>query len=674
MVRDPSSGGIPLPVLLSAALIALLFFPSAGAAAGVRSDTGADAPWTGVAETVDVAALADAYNSQRETFPQWLLSAVADEHLMVYVYANGSGVRKGDSREAVAFRSAVFNGTTLERYYSVELPDPTLRVYLTEEAFYGLLSGVDSLEEVLDDKSLRYEMDGLWRRLRFLSLRLKCAFGGCGPLPPAFRETLVASAMKQPASPQRGVRVELCASLAEPESGARQQTLVWNCSSCQPTVKEDTCKGLFTLIEQGCNATHLIAEEVDCSDEGMLCSEGACVRDTRKSASFAGLTSAERLFALSARNLSCWESDSGDAPEEEGTLFSRGCANCSVERADDICISSSRLREQFCSPAGPYSAEHACLDGAACLLGACRPRALLEGRLGGSLGRALAAEERPSLAVGPCSDTDAGDDVANAGTVSLSDCPTCAPQTFPDECITSAVIRERYCAGSQLRERTVDCRLFGLGYCSLGACTDKPKGDAYARRDEEEMSAVTFFERHVNGSGLACVRQRRTGSVAIGDSRDRLFFQACPQCNHTLFEEDCLSGTVYEFECASSQGPPEVRTQSCAPDICYLGTCVSRGDVEDVLFELEERRQAAFLNMSNCTDSDGGIATGVFGWVEVRPCPFCPPVSEQDIFPDSCIDAAMLAEQRCLNESRKTERVDCGRGGNVCRSGACVLP
>ena len=86
MARNPPAAGALFCGALAAAIIALLVFSFASAATSAddaEAGAAADAPWVGVADTIDVGTLADTYNSQRQSFPQWLLLAVEDSRIMV---------------------------------------------------------------------------------------------------------------------------------------------------------------------------------------------------------------------------------------------------------------------------------------------------------------------------------------------------------------------------------------------------------------------------------------------------------------------------------------------------------------------------------------------------------------------------------------------------------------
>lgn len=630
-------------------------------------------PWDGFTITADYDAIVDGYNEKRLEMPAEMLKALDEEWVVFYFYKNAEQVQKAGTRTIVTSHSFIFKEGKISRHTPVEFPEPTLRVYMTEKAFYEFVTGEAGLRQLAGEDSLRYDAAGLGKSLRLSWLKLRYGLKHLFKPEKAFQfyvpQVVTGAVEEQPSFAE----VSHCASAGQPNVMVQQLVSVKNCSTCSLEYLSDSCLGRYSLLELSCGQNNtLVKETVDCSQLSMICSSGACARDTSRATNLEGFTAAERLLALSSQGLDCYESDRGNSPEERGTVFWR--ENGTLQQFGDSCLSSGTLAEFFCSGSSVGSEEVSCSEtGEVCFHGACRPGAEISGT--GTLEEILAVEAAASSSYEPCADSDSGDTPETMGAVTLRACLACAAVTYADECMTSAIIKEQSCVEEERRERYINCQGIGYQYCDAGKCTSETSSDVTKRRQEEMMDPDSYLNNVVNQTGARCVKQRATLSMFAGDARDRVYYKACDTCNYTIYEEDCYKGQMYEFDCASPDGPVKVAAQRCTgTEVCYWGACKESGNITYYESFVETERQAAIDLLSNCTDTDGGIAPRTFGRVELRSCPFCPAKTEQHMYWDTCASEIQVNEMYCEGETRQSKNKDCAESGRVCVEGVCVFP
>ena len=630
-------------------------------------------PWEGFTITANYDAIVDGYNEKHLALPEEMLKALDDNWVVFFFYKTSEQVQTAGTRTIITTHSAVFKDGVITRHTSVEFPEPTLRVYMTEKAFYEFVTGERGLKTLSRENSLRYDAVGIGRSIRLSWLKFKYGLKHLFKKDKTFLlyvpQTIVP--IKDPLSFRE---VSHCASAGQPNVLVQQLLTVKNCTGCAVEYVLDRCLGRFSLLELSCGEGNTLREEVvDCGALNKICSNGACTRDTSRATNLKGFTAAERLLAITSQDLDCYESDSGNAPEERGTVFWRG-NDGSVQQFGDFCVSSEKLTEFFCSGDGSVGSEEvSCKDtGQICFHRACIASTEIGGT--GTLEEILAVEAVSSSDYEPCVDSDNGDIPETKGTVTVKGCPTCAATTYADECMTSAIIQEQYCTGDTRRERYENCQDFGYPYCDAGRCTSEDSSDVTKRRLEELMDADAFLRIVVNVSGVRCMKQRTTFSMFAGDARDRVFHKLCDTCNYTIYEDDCYNDRMYEFNCVSPDGPVEFTAQKCTGNkVCYRGACVERGNITDYEYFIEQERHEATAVLTNCSDTDNGIVPRTKGRVELNSCPFCPAKTEHHIYWDTCASDTQVNEQYCEGETRQSKKMSCAESGRVCSDGACVF-
>ncbi len=629
-------------------LLCLMILPSV-----VSGDEGQ--VWEGFSGDVNYNLLIEGYNAHAPLFPELLLTALEDERVIVYFYERVEGVQGRGTWDIVGSHSFVFESGLVVEDFVNEVSEPTLYVYLTEEAFYELATGRIGLLSAIEEGSLEYDAVGFFHGLKLWWLKR-----GYNPE----KEPYELIPLYEPPQEEESVfvgepdgkLVESCASSGAANVLVSQMISVKDCADCDVGHVYDSCEGKYTLIEWDCEGGNLLKSEmIDCLALNRICFEGACVRDTSKSLTFSGQNSAERFLALSSRNLSCYESDNGMKTGERGIVV------LGDERFEDFCLSSNTVLEFWCEADELEMKEIFCTGDDVCFHGACRA-AVSEDAL------ALELERMKSPAL--CVDSDGGDNAHIGGTVTVKPCLTCDSKSYADICLTSGIVQEQYCTGRFRKVREESCPEMGYNYCSNGECVNSPTGDTAAMLRKEDDSPYKIMY-DLNKSGQVCYKHRLAYSISPGDEQESLYFKACEACNHTQYTEDCYLGNVYEFDC-SAENFPEVRSQSCLQDMCYKGECLDADNLSDIQIYLEEGRHEDIDELSLCYDSDGGMNKYDFGRVEIRECPFCPPKSENHMWFDSCVSDSVVMEQFCTGNGRNWTQTSCP-AGRVCSDGRCAL-
>jgi len=586
-----------------------------------------------------------------DSLPAELQSALHDERITLSVYESEQHLERQRPEETLGI---VMDGVRIGKVVHSELQDSTMRVHVTRKALLSLARGEKGLREALADGTLRYET-GLFKRMGIALLRLRARFSH----PP--RVVLLAPEEEKPPAEVEETAPRTCAGRTTGNALVREEVFARNCSTCEVELLSDSCAGLFTLVERTCVSGVLVEEGIDCSSLRRICAEGACSRNTSRSTSVQGFTEAEHILALRSQGAECFDSDLGQ-PEERGTVFARNCSSCAEERREDYCLSDFTLKEYSCgsSVSGklyPTSQEVQC----ACAFGRCAE----------APGEVLEMQREWLAQHVVCEDSDGGERYERPGEAQVRECPTCALQATADSCETSAILKEQVCDAVR-RERSVNCQEVGFTHCEAGRCTSEPGAAAKVQREREQMSASVYYDV-AKESGQRCVWQRTTLSAFPGDARDRVYYKQCESCNYTIYQDECYEGKVYDFLCDSAGGPVVTLALPCpAQEMCYLGACVPRGDITDFYLSTEEARQAKLNTEPLCWDSDSGQSPRTAARVELRDCPFCPPKSDEDTYPDVCRSAREVEEQFCNGDERKTRVMPCD-ADRRCSAGACIL-
>ncbi|MEW5996709.1 MAG: Kazal-type serine protease inhibitor family protein [Candidatus Micrarchaeota archaeon] len=373
-------------------------------------------------------------------------------------------------------------------------------------------------------------------------------------------------------------------------------------------VFNDSCATTGSVYEYYCVDNEIQSERVSCP-EGTECSGGACITQQ------------------------CRDSDNGQAADERGTT-SRGDAS-----SMDECLDSATLTEYYCSENRIASIALACTGGRTCLNGEC---VLL-----------------------PCSDTDAGFNVYERGTVREDNA------TYTDYCSGTSSVREYYCSGDNMAQALASC---GDGfYCSNGACLEYICRDTDGGRDEDEFGTVS------KGSGEwedECYDEDTVKEYYCDGNEAQ---STRMDCSST---EVCEGGECVRITCSDTDGgnvrgtygtvtAGSGRNSDSCTDLYYLTEYFCSGSrIMNTSIRCTDYSELCYGNECSpayCEDSDGGRDKDTYGtarlWTENGYS-----YSESD----SCTaDGRSVREKYCSDLKINTQTIACG-AEQVCSGDRCI--
>ena len=457
-----------------------------------------------------------------------------------------------------------------------------------------------------------------------------------------------------------------------------------------PVRTSDTCINTTHVLEYSCTGKdggpEVGAKEHDCTLEGRVCREGACVVRTLEP---------------------CIDSDGGRDHRVRGIVTgvaARSSGEPVPVNASDTCLDGTRLAEHYCSvrDSVPYAMveEHDCAgDEMVCRDGACEVRGLV-----------------------PCIDSDGGRDHRTRGHVTgVASGPdgSTIPVDASDECLSGSLLAERYCAVrdsvpyAMVEEH--DCTAEGRE-CRDGACEVRglvPCIDSDGGRDHRTRGHVTGVASGPDGSTVpvnasdACLDGvlllehycALSGEVPYAMTEEHDCTTEGRECRDGACEVRALTpcsdsdgGQDYTrrgIVIGVAQGTGSVvipvnASDECLGEVllaeryCSVQDGISYAMVAEHDCDVDGRvcRAGAcvLLDSSSCHDSDGGRDDATKG--QVMASHIQQGVASVFEGTDACFNETLLSEWTCSIEdgvhNGTMEVYDCALDGRVCRDGACV--
>jgi hypothetical protein len=379
----------------------------------------------------------------------------------------------------------------------------------------------------------------------------------------------------------------------------------------------DYCSGNGSVMEYYCDTGAMSNQTIACP-QGYECKEGACA-----------------VISTAPAQSACTDSDGGEAYDSAGVVKKDGISY------SDVCTDLQLVREYYCQDGAVSNAIHMCGSGERCMDGRC-----------------IHAERT-------CTDTDSGDDIYHKGTVASGSVLSSNSQT--DECTDSTTLREYYCVYNEATSATRECP---SGYeCHTGACRELECDDTDGGQSRGTRGTATDrFGDHTDycATNTAVTEYYCSGNTAQSTtlycesgqicSEGRCIADHCTETDSgwdiniagsatrggTTMPDYCTGSVLTEYYCSADT--VSWGTVDCAADggYCSVGRCVPP------------------VAPIGCTDTDGGIETGISGTTANAV------ISKTDY----CIDAVWQREFYC-NIYGDVTSMDNECPG-ACDSGVCI--
>jgi len=435
----------------------------------------------------------------------------------------------------------------------------------------------------------------------------------------------------------------------------------------------DYCIDDDTVYEYFCNFNYIASDWIDCPS-GYECDDGAC----------------ERF---------CTETDSGNDQYEKGTL------TWGTSEYEDVCV-GSQIREYYCGGTGGYTySQGACPSGFDCDDGACvysgtdctdsdggvdrydkgtvisdgdydidycidsdTLREYYCGTGGDAFSLDLDCPEDYSCEDGECvynptddcSDTDGGQDIYEAGTVTEDSLP------YTDYCYDINTVWEYYCMGDSAQVVQKECP---TDYeCVSGECVYSPAETC----SDTDGGNYPYVKGTVTKSGTAYTDYCNTGSSV------REYYCTGTDVYSTVFAcpsgYECSDGTCVEtvHTCTDSDGTDIYTYGYITYDSAnYYDYCANSTHILEYYCSGSPYSVLFFCGLgyscsggkciATCSDSDGGVDISERGTARYG----------SSYSTDSCSSRTTVTEYYCgLTGILSTAGV-CS-SGNICYSGECV--
>jgi len=217
------------------------------------------------------------------------------------------------------------------------------------------------------------------------------------------------------------------------------------------TVQTDTCRNPTEITEYYCEGNQLRNITMACA-QGFSCGDGACVKSAATG---------------------CQDNDGAD-------IYKKGSVTTAAGIYEDTCNDAKIVKEYECAGDTAVSSLHECPSGYRCEAGRCM---------------------KPSS---ECRETDAGNDIYTAGTLTIQVGLTNAE--YMDKCIDAKTLKEYYCTGDTYTSELVTCPedlVCAQDACKRPVCSDTDGGNDIFRKGMVNKGPDSYEDSCTDSEGGA---------------------------------------------------------------------------------------------------------------------------------------------------------------------------